>query len=138
MIANRALFGVLILFFALSQARKRSEYHSKYAKQAASYDPDRIDRITQDDPTYAHELDHLSMYMEDHVIEGSIYKTYGTAVFMYDTVKILPQTWGTKGAVFMRKPIVTDAFTTVMKMNLKSLPTSPEKRRVSGFAIWYL
>jgi len=76
--------------------------------------------------------------MEDHVIEGGIYKTYGSSVFMYDSVKILPQTWGTQGALFMRKPIVSPAFSVQLKMNLKSLPTSGQEGVVSGIAIWHL
>ena len=38
----------------------------------------------------------------------------------------------------MRKPIVTDAFTASLKMNLLSMPSSSKSELVSGFAIWFL
>ena len=94
-------------------------------------------RFTTGDESYAHELSRLSLKMEDHVIDNGMWVTYGSAVFMYDTVKIVPQTFGVKGALFMKHPITSDAFTTTFKMNLASMPSSNTKD-VSGFALWYL
>ena len=38
----------------------------------------------------------------------------------------------------MKKPIVTSAFSTTVKMNLKSMPTQTDSSDVSGFGLWFL
>jgi len=83
-IINALLFAVS----AWGKPEHSAKVQAMLDKMDDDFDNTRID--TKIDDNYAAQLPHLSLRMEDHVIEGGIYKTYGAAVFMYDSVKILP------------------------------------------------
>jgi len=132
----KILNALLFSLAAWAKPRHSEKVQAMLDKVSDDFDNTRIN--TKYDDNYAAELPQLELRMEAHVIEGGIYKTYGSAVFLYDSVKLLPQTWGTQGALFMEKPIVTPSFTTSLKMNLKNLPTSGEEGVISGMAVWHL
>ena len=91
MLFKKVFYGVL-LAMTFADAKVEKHERSQKVKDALAHMSDDFsnERVEEGDSSYAHELEHLSLRMDEHVIEGSVYKTYGASVFLYDSVKILP------------------------------------------------
>jgi len=81
----KSIIGVLLGTITLAK-------HSEKVQAALDHMSDDFQntRFTTGDEQYAHELSHLALHMEEHVIEGGVYNTYGSSVFLYDNVKLVP------------------------------------------------